>query len=242
MDSETEFFVPLQGLKLDHYLENIPGETSSPKEKRLHKQAVHHLARYNWAVQVLQQFSGERVLDVACGAGYGTYLLAQALPEIQFVGGDYDHRAVQHASENYGALPNLTYQALDMVSWESLDGTALGTFDRIVSFDTLEHLSFREIALINIAERLTDDGILLLSTPCGHANNKLNPDWEHHKIEYSHIYLVNLMKRFFSDVRTPEKNDLPLIEFWRSVVNRSHPLYLNKANPLFCRNPIKYGL
>jgi 2-polyprenyl-3-methyl-5-hydroxy-6-metoxy-1,4-benzoquinol methylase len=240
-DEKQEFYIPHQGLDLDYYLNIELTENPTAQEVRLKKQAIHHLSRYYWAVEVLENCPRGRLLDIACGAGYGTYLLAKALPNVEVVGGDYDRRSIDYAQKTFGKLPNLTYEKMDLVSWEKEDGASIGKFDIVVSFDTIEHLHFREIALINISENLVGDSVLLFSTPCGHRKNKLNPEWEHHKIEYSYIYLVNLMKRFFSDVRIPDDGSLPMISFWKEKVNKDTVLYLNRANPMFCSKPIKHG-
>ncbi len=240
---DIEFYIPEKGLDLDLYLSESLHIDAKPKEKRLRKQAIHHLARYYWAIEVLKDgnYKGRKLLDVACGAGYGSYLLAKALPDIDVVGGDYDPRSREYATKNYEKLPNLSFSTLDMIAWENADGSAIGEFDIITSFDTLEHLLFREIALINIAENLQDDGVLLFSTPSGSRKNKLNPGWEHHKIEYSYNYLINLMKRFFHEVYLPDDGDLPMFNFWKNKINLNSIEYLTKGNPIFARKPIKHS-
>jgi hypothetical protein len=109
-----------------------------------------------------------------------------------------------------------------------------------VSFDTLEHLLFRELALTNVAEHLSPDGAFLFSTPT-RTENLLNPGWEHHKIEYSHRSLYNLMRRYFSRVAIPETG-LPAVDFWKDVVNRDGHEYLLRCNPIYCEGPVALGL
>jgi len=222
----TEFFLPREGLLLDPYI------------KANHKQGIHHLGRYHWAKDVIKSYNRKNILDIACGAGYGSFLTAEYLPTSQVTGIDYDERAVNFAKENF-LSKNLIFNQGDIVSWINSDGSSIGTYDCIMSFDTIEHLSHREIALINIAENLTQDGILLLSTPCGHHVTRLYPEWEHHKIEYSHIDLDNLLRRFFKIVIHPEHSDFPNIEFWKEL-NKDQIVYLNKMNPVFCAEPIQF--
>jgi SAM-dependent methyltransferase len=176
-----------------------------------------------------------RILDVACGAGYGSYMLSQALPNAQIVGGDYDHRAVEHAAKTYRAS-NLTYTHADMVTWRD-ENEPLGKFDAVVSFDTIEHLLHREISLLRISENLSEDGCLLLSTPCGHSVSRLNPGWEHHKIEYCFTDLYKLLVRFFGTVIYPQHPEFPGREVWDEI-NAGQIRYLNRMNPLICKSPI----
>jgi 2-polyprenyl-3-methyl-5-hydroxy-6-metoxy-1,4-benzoquinol methylase len=219
-----EYWVPKGGLDVQPYLDSE------------HKQGIHHLGRYTWAIPVVA--GRQRIIDIACGAGYGSKLLADAYPEAEVLGVDYDERAIEYARKNYTA-PNLRYEAGNLVTWETHAGAALGTFDCVLSFDTIEHLLHREIALINFAEHLTADGMLLLSTPCGKPKNLLNPGWEHHKIEYSFYALHNLLRRFFATVLHTKDKTLPNQEFWDTVINGDKPRYLNRMNPVVCTEPIQ---
>jgi SAM-dependent methyltransferase len=226
-DSATsiEFFTPNLGLELEPYL------------AREIKQGIHHLGRYHWACHVLGSQKPKRVLDVACGSGYGSYMLATTLPEATVIGADYDQRAIDLARASYAAN-NLRYVMADVTQWAS-DQDTLGAFDVVVSFDTIEHLLHREIALLRICENLSDDGCLLLSTPCGRIVTQLNPAWEHHKIEYSGTDLYKFLRRFFKQVVPPDDGLFPDAGFWANL-NRDKLRYLNRMNPLFCRNPIRF--
>ena len=226
LSTTIEFFVPKRGHDVAAYI--AAGE----------KQGIHHVGRYQWASEVLRRRSPRRILDVACGAGYGAKMYADACPGAEVVGVDYDERAVEWARRHYRA-PNLSYRVGNMVTWAYGDGSPMGEFDAASSFDTIEHLLHREIALIQFAENLSPAGVLLFSTPCGHSVTRLNPEWEHHKIEYSHFDLRNLMCRFFRNVLTPEEGTLPYLEFWTRVINAGAPRYLNRFNPIACLDPIK---
>lgn len=223
---EEEYFRPTLGLQLESYLEadDLSG--------------IHHLARYHWVKQVLKSFEVKSVLDVACGVGYGSYILAEFLPDVQIVGADYDARAIDEASGSH-SLPNLTFTRGNIVSWKDSSGEPLGTFDAVVSFDTIEHIAHRDIALLRIAANLTDRGLLALSTPCSHEETRLSPEWKLHKIEYSHHDLKALMRRFFAAVLSTEDGTLPYSLFWREVVNRDRERYPNLSNPLLCFAPLR---
>ena len=160
------------------------------------------------------------------------------------MGGDFDSRAVDHATANH-VRPNLTYHAIDAAAWRELDREKpVRKVDYVVCFDTLEHLLHREIMLINVAESLPPSGMLLLSTPCGRRYNVLNPGWEHHKVEYSYEYLYNLMRRFFDTVLVPDDGTLPELEFWNERVNTGvgGVRYFLRANPMVCLKPRALGL
>jgi cyclopropane fatty-acyl-phospholipid synthase-like methyltransferase len=221
----VEFFTPKLGLSVEPYI--AAGS----------KQGIHHIGRYQWACGVLKARQVKNVLDIACGAGYGSKILATALPDAKVQGSDYDERAVTHASATYDSA-NLRYAVGDMVTWMQ-GAEKLGRFDAVVSFDTIEHLLYRELALMRIADNLEDDGVLLLSTPCGHTVTRLNPAWEHHKVEYSHSDLFGLLSRFFTRVIRPQDDDFIGGEFWTGVINAGAVRYVNRMNPVICVGPIR---
>jgi SAM-dependent methyltransferase len=242
VEESVEFYVPDEGLDVRHYLAKELPDDASVAEKGAQKQAVHHLARYHWATEVLRGTEPGVVLDLACGGGYGSFMLAEALPDHTVIGGDYDPRAVDHARTNFDAA-NLSFRKVDAVTWHDLDrDEPLGRVDYVVSFDTIEHLLHREIMLINVAEALPAHGMLLLSTPCGHEENQLFPGWSHHKIEYAYVYLYNLMRRFFDRLLIPNDGSLPGLEFWNTVVNSDRERYPLRANPMVCLEPRSFGL
>ena len=103
---------------------------------------------------------GRNVLDIACGEGYGSAVLAQVATHV--VGVDIAPEAVNHARERYqGRFHNL----------EFVLGSATGipypdeSFDLAVSFETIEHLSEQEAMLSELRRVLCPDGILIISTP-----------------------------------------------------------------------------
>ena len=63
-----------------------------------------HWARYAFALEFAQ---GKRVLDAACGEGFGSALLARTAREV--TGVDISAQAVAHAQARYGGTANLRY-------------------------------------------------------------------------------------------------------------------------------------
>lgn len=227
-DKTIEFFNPGNNLDLTNYIQAED------------KQGIHHLGRYFWAKEVLaRENKGMRILDIACGAGYGSYILARDMARCSVMGADYDIRAIELARSGY-RLPSLDFVVADITNWEVADtGDSLGEFDCVISFDTIEHCIHREIALMNIANNLADDGLLLFSTPCGHDKTRLNPEWEHHKIEYSHDALFDFISRYFREIYKPDDGSLPCLGFWQNKINKGKVRYPNVMNPLVCKLPIR---
>ena len=197
--------------------------------------SVHHLIRYAWAREVLCDGPPVRsILDVACGAGYGSCALAERFPGARVLGVDYDAGAVEIARGRY-RLPNLEYRVGDGTRWDETIGEA--AFDVVVSFDTLEHVAHREVFLENLVAHLRPDGRLLFSTPCGGDVVDLTPAWEFHRIEHSAGSLYDFLRRYFRVVRRPDDGSLPRMD----VFDRLHGSgveYLLRMNPLVCEGPI----
>jgi SAM-dependent methyltransferase len=116
-----------------------------------------HWHRYAFARALA---AGKRVLDAACGEGYGSALLAQSAHAV--LGLDLSPDAVAHAQARYGSQPNLAFRQADCTRLEALPDAG---FDLIVSFETLEHVHEQERMLDGFARLLAPGGTLLVSTP-----------------------------------------------------------------------------
>lgn len=97
-----------------------------------------HLERYIFAGT---RVGGSRVLDAACGCGYGTHILRTAGCEV--TGVDIEPEAISYAEKNW---PGATYIMQDVCD------PLTGSYDAVVSFETLEHLIEPTTALQNFAK------------------------------------------------------------------------------------------
>jgi SAM-dependent methyltransferase len=119
------------------------------------KQYRIHVERYEFAAK----FVAGRVLDCACGVGYGSNILVGANPGVESVTGvDIDPEAIEYALLNY-AREGLIFNCADAVKFVG------GPFDTIVSFETIEHVPDPEAVIDNLASLLKPGGILLASVP-----------------------------------------------------------------------------
>ncbi|MGH8172481.1 MAG: class I SAM-dependent methyltransferase [Rhodanobacteraceae bacterium] len=152
-----------------------------------------HWHRYLFARRLV---AGKRVLDAACGEGYGSALLADAAAEV--VGVDIDAASVAHARERYGQRANLSYQVGDATALDFPPGR----FDVIVSFETLEHVAAQVELLAGFARALTDDGLLIVSSPDKHEYSEVvGFRNEFHVRELYRDELLALLKPHFGAVR-----------------------------------------
>ena len=137
-----------------------------PKQLNLEIQAENdtlaiHIARYEFAQNNLQ---GELILDIACGCGYGTALLAQQHPDKKFTGVDIDPAAIAYAQENY-KLANLRYICDDAMSFSFQTQSEVQLFDTIISIETIEHVPHPLKMVTHLLTQLADQGVMIASVP-----------------------------------------------------------------------------
>lgn len=136
--------------------------------------AYEHWHRYAFARPLA---AGRRVLDAACGEGYGSALLARAGGQV--LGVDIGADAVAHARSRYAGQSGLRFEQGDATR---LDGLPDASFDLIVSFETLEHVLAQEDMLDGFARLLAPGGLLLVSTPDRHTYTELTGDVNPHHV------------------------------------------------------------
>lgn len=172
----------IEGLKEDQV------ERIDPRTVPAGVMAIHEV-RYEFAKGYCR---GRRVLDVACGAGYGSAMLAKVAKEV--VGGDINHNAVTYARRAYQE-ETLEFRIIDA---QKMDLPS-GSFDTVVSFETIEHLLDIEAYLGEVTRVLAPAGILLVSTPKVRRTTR-RPENPHHTMEFSAEDFRALLKDYFPSV------------------------------------------
>ena len=115
-----------------------------------------HWHRYH-AIQHL--VAGKRVLDVACGEGYGSALLSRVASAVSGV--DISNEAITHATAKYLTQKNLKFIEASCTQLPFADHS----FDVVVSFETIEHITEHDAFLDEIKRVLSTDGMLIISSP-----------------------------------------------------------------------------
>ncbi|UOR13962.1 class I SAM-dependent methyltransferase [Halobacillus amylolyticus] len=123
---------------------------------------LEHIARYTFSTPYVKG----RVLDIACGTGYGSLHVAKARKkEIkEIIGVDISADAIQYAKQHY-YHPLLTFHKGDVMNPSLKD--EIGRFDTILSFETIEHVVDDRTFMQRIYKLLKPGGSLVLSTPFG---------------------------------------------------------------------------
>ncbi|HEY4302459.1 MAG TPA: class I SAM-dependent methyltransferase [Candidatus Didemnitutus sp.] len=146
-----------------------------------------HLQRYLFA----RERAGGRVLDVACGVGYGSYLLGITCEAV--LGVDLSAEAIADARAQHGR-PNVSFHLGPL---DSVASTA--PFDAAVCLETIEHVSDPRAFLEELHRRLRPGGRLILSAPNVWQHTRGNPPVPNpfHLHEPTHAELQDWLRPFF---------------------------------------------
>ena len=112
-----------------------------------------HIYRYRFAVPYV---AGRRVLDIACGEGYGAAAFLKAGAS-SVIGVDISEETCRHARSKYGIDARIgDAQAIPLPDQ---------SVDVIVSFETIEHVPEPAAFLAECARVLAPGGRIIISTP-----------------------------------------------------------------------------
>ena len=118
--------------------------------------AYEHLHRYAYAARFVKN---KRVIDLACGEGYGARILAETASHA--LGVDIDELTVQHATKKYGNARLKFVRG----SITNVPGADDHSFDVAVCFEAIEHIDDHEKLLQEVKRLITPDGLFIVSTP-----------------------------------------------------------------------------
>jgi cyclopropane fatty-acyl-phospholipid synthase-like methyltransferase len=130
----------------------LTGERTLPDVPEENYWYRRHLVVYEW---IAARAGGKRVVDMACGEGYGSSVLAGSAASV--VGVDANPEAHEHARLRY-VRPNLRYER-DLV--ESFAEPC----DALVFLQTIEHVQDAGAILDHFRSMLSADGVAYVSTP-----------------------------------------------------------------------------
>lgn len=153
------------------------------------RDAVEHLHRYAIAKDIVED---KVVLDIACGEGYGSYLMSK---NSRFVYGvDIDSKSVDAAKIKYKE-GNLEFR-IGTVDAIPLNDNSV---DIVTSFETLEHHELHNEMMVEIKRVLKPSGCAIISTPDKlYYSDERNFKNEFHKKELYKEEFVSLVERHFN--------------------------------------------
>jgi len=155
-----------------------------------------HLIRY---ILALQSIRNKDVLDIACGTGYGIYLMSYWAKTIS--GYDKDEQTIKGIKRDFQMKCSAFLEVRNLENVISLGNVITQKFDVITCFETLEHLKNPENLLSLIKKHLKSRGIFYFSVP-NKKDLKDNSKW--HKNVFNKKKLVELMEKYFKNAEKGE--------------------------------------
>jgi ubiquinone/menaquinone biosynthesis C-methylase UbiE len=165
-----------------------------------------HMARYAFARRYAD---GKRVLDAGCGTGYGSAELALSAAAV--TGVDISAEAIEYASASY-PIPGLQF----LKSSCAAIPLPPESFDLVVAFEVIEHLTEYRAFIDEAARVLTREGLFIVSSPnkryygATRAATGPNPFHEH---EFEAGEFMRELERVFSNVRLLLQNRVESFAF-----------------------------
>jgi len=184
-----------------------------------------HIARYQFACRFIPDRA--KILDLACGIGYGSQILAtqtncQAVQAI-----DKSRTAIKYAKQFYGT---------NKIAFQVADGLKMPLpnqyFDVVTSFETIEHVPDASILLNQFFTTLKPGGLLICSTP---NQNELPYNQQEYPFHFRH-YTPSELQTLTSQLgfqlmhvyAQPSRETSEIIEGWNGLFNI---LILTKLSP-----------
>ncbi|WFO52668.1 methyltransferase domain-containing protein [Aeromonas veronii] len=119
-----------------------------------------HIYRYKFACDYIRP--GDRVLDAACGLGYGSHVIAHQSKAKSVLGVDGSRFAIEYANATYA---DESTKYMEGYLPDTLSSYSDASFDIIISFETLEHVENPESVLNEFYRLLSPGGRLITSVP-----------------------------------------------------------------------------
>jgi SAM-dependent methyltransferase len=129
---------------------HLTGERTLPDVPEENYWFQRHLVVYRW---IAEHVRGRKVVDLACGEGYGSAELARTASSV--VGVDANPEAFEHARAKY---PQVGFERNMVELWD-------GDVDCVVFLQTIEHVPDPDGVLEHIRELIGPDGVAYVSTP-----------------------------------------------------------------------------
>jgi SAM-dependent methyltransferase len=130
----------------------LTGERTLPDVPEENYWFRRHLAVYEW---IAARAHGRRVVDLACGEGYGSAVLARTAASV--VGVDANPEAFAHARAKYSGA-NIRFERNLVELWQ-------GDVDCVVFLQTIEHIPDPDALLDHIRALIGPGGVAYVSTP-----------------------------------------------------------------------------
>jgi len=216
-------------IKFDKYIKAETGYHWDRLSKDLEKRNLFLVTRYNMVVKHVKPDVTGSILDVGCGDGCLSYLLAQKADSV--IGLDVSPEALSYA--------NKKTEESDIQNLEFIMGTAYqlpfrnDNFSHVVAAEVIEHLLYPEKMLAEIRRVFNDKGRILITTPIRQSERPVDPN---HVREFSRFEFKKVLAPVFGKVEILDSHPDFLVRLNRKSM---YKFFLNLINIITGFNPFE---
>lgn len=161
---------------------NPQAYTDMLRESGRHADA--RLARY---ILASSRVRSGTILDIGCGLGYGSAVLASSHANVHCIGVDENAEAIAYAEANYGVTDKLlSYQVCSLSDLSFLPNHSI---DTVIAFDILSKIDDYDVFLTEVSRVLKPDGCFWGSVP---------NLWEEDESKTNHVFDWMKLKKIIS--------------------------------------------
>ena len=187
---------------------------------------IDHEARYKFASRYVK---GKKVLDIACGTGYGSHILCDSGAE-KVVGVDISSETIGFAQINY-KIDGIAFKVGNILNIN----LPKNYFDVVACFETIEHVQNQEKAFMELKSLLKPMGLLIISSPnrkVTSAGKSINdqPANSFHTKEYLTIEFISALEPYFKILEVYGQrsiNKMFFLPFFERIMRKIFPVIYN---------------
>jgi len=194
-----------------------------------HKELGDASAISNWTISQFEDNLGTKILEVGCGIGTFTKLLAQNGAEI--LGLDMDHKAVEIAMAETKDLDGVTIELADVTKrkWNA-------EFDTVVAIDVIEHIENDYNIMNSLYQTLSPGGNIIIKVPAMPSVYCTLDESVGHYRRYSRQSIIDVMTGAgFQNVQVKFFNVLGIAGWWFNGVLLKRRIPMKGQVELFAR-------
>jgi SAM-dependent methyltransferase len=206
-------------------LERIIPDLLSKDESTGEETLKLHIERYEFASKHLNKGN---ILDIACGVGYGSYIIAQNDNCETITGVDIDADAIKYAKERY-IHPKITF-----TNKNALEYTGNIKYDTIISLETIEHIPNPANYIAHLKTLIKPGGYLIGSVPTTPSVDA-NP---HHVTDFTPASFRRIFTKLgFEEVASQKQ--IQKFSFWKIALKQEKRAQKMRPNMMsyYVQNP-----
>ncbi|MCR4324521.1 MAG: class I SAM-dependent methyltransferase [Candidatus Curtissbacteria bacterium] len=123
-------------------------------------QRIWHERKIRKAKSIIRDLKFKKVLDVGCASGFMLSQIAREFPNAKYFGIDAYDKAIEFANKKYSHI-NFKVGVAEKLPYKD------ESFDLIICYETMEHVTHPKVALLEMRRVLKKDGALILAMDSG---------------------------------------------------------------------------